>query len=212
MTIDFEVCGARYCFSSALSTGSSGVSIDLLKLRGGIQIRWASSDLSVLETHPLTSGLILNTQMPKLEVIAPLTSEYRLSVGLAFIPLVLTIISAICGFGLLFKKRRSEKSRGTQSSLSTKTHFKPSMLSWPCMILLLGLTMSVLALIEISCHALPTTSGPVHISNLNITKVYVSDVTVTGSGIFDLTMTSQQVACSTFGNYTISPLVTEYVS
>jgi hypothetical protein len=30
----------------------------------GYQIRWKAEDLSVLETHPLTPGLVLNTKIP----------------------------------------------------------------------------------------------------------------------------------------------------
>ncbi|KAL2138779.1 hypothetical protein VTI28DRAFT_6233 [Corynascus sepedonium] len=36
----------------------SELSIELLSMREAIQIRWASSDLAILETHPLTPGLI----------------------------------------------------------------------------------------------------------------------------------------------------------
>lgn len=77
---------STYCVSASLSSDSPFPSIYLQKVRDAIQIRWQSSDLSVLETHPLTLGLTLNPPAPTLPPLAQLEPAYKIAIGLAFLP------------------------------------------------------------------------------------------------------------------------------
>jgi len=109
--VNGERCDAYDCVSTSLTATESKLSIDAFMIRRAIQIRWASTDLSVLETHPLTPGLVLNTPIPTTRPIPPLEPIYKIGLGLTFVPLMIACLCAIWGCFLFRRKRESTKPR-----------------------------------------------------------------------------------------------------
>lgn len=174
---------STYCVSASLSSDSPYPSIYLKKVRDAIQIRWQSSDLSVLETHPLTPGLTLNPPAPTLPPLAPLKSAYKIAIGLAFFPLLIAGIAAIWGGLLVHSKRRRHKAKiYTSPSNAAPEYFRPKSLTMPPLILFFGFAISAIVLLEISCHTLPSASGPIHLPKLQsrnqVTKVIRTDISL----------------------------------
>lgn len=209
-------CGARLCASTSTYSGSTGLELEVLQFRTAIQIRWASSDLSVLETHPLTPGLTLNTPRGTSGPIPPLDAAYKVSIGVAFLPLIIAIISAMWGCWLLYQKRRKRRILDGRDSSTTNApqDFRPKTLSWPFLSLLFGFAMTAFILIEISCHTLPVTAGPIQLPNIKprsqVTKVYRTDLTAVLSDLRNATNVQQSnLECSIAGNATVSTITTE---
>ncbi|KAH9219649.1 hypothetical protein DL95DRAFT_483878 [Leptodontidium sp. 2 PMI_412] len=173
---------AMFC-CPLLSSDSPFPSIYLQKVRDAIQIRWQSSDLSVLETHPLTLGLTLNPPAPTLPPLAPLEPAYKIAIGLAFLPLLIAGIAAIWGGLLVHSKRRRHKAKiYTAPSNAAPGYFRPKSLTMPPLILYFGFAISAIILLEISCHTLPSASGPIHFPKLQsrnqVTKVIRTDISL----------------------------------
>ncbi|KAH8679597.1 hypothetical protein BGZ60DRAFT_524813 [Tricladium varicosporioides] len=209
-------CGAELCASTSIYSGSTGLEIGVLQFRTAIQIRWASSDLSILETHPLTPGMTLNRPRDTSRPIPPLDPAYKVSIGVAFLPLIIAMLSAIWGCWLLYEKRRKRRNQksAAPSTVGNPQDFRPKTLSWPFLTLLFGFAMTVFILIEISCHTLPVTAGPIQLPNIKprsqVTKVHRTNLAIVSSDQINATSSQQpSLECSIAGNSTVSTIITK---
>jgi len=218
-TIPGDGCGVRYCASATFTTDSWGTTLlDLIKVRDPIQIRWVSSDLSLLETHPLTPGMIPTERLlhPKYPanytgILPPLEKEYKTAIGVAFVPLALALLAA---FVLLWWRRKKRQYVGvptTHGGMPAQKHFKPKILSWPPLLVLIGVSLTAIVLLEVSCHQLPRSEGPIQVPSIQLTKVYVRDITIERRQTEDIFSIIGEMDCSVSGSFTVSPVLTEYV-
>jgi hypothetical protein len=211
-----EGCGASAgaCVSTVIRSVSTGFTIDLVMSRRAIQIRWASSDLSILQTHPLTPGLTLVpglTQASNFPVVTHPTlptigSRHHLALGLAFIPLLLAIFGVATASLILWSKQQ-------HSTGAIGGTFRPAILSKRVMVVLIGLMVSAIVLLEISGHVLPQKRELLKApksSSLEMTEVHISEITTKRQA--SNSSSPYEVSCEIEGNYTISLATTEYVN
>src|SRR5437899_1080067 len=97
------------CVSATITSASAGPSIQLIIVREPIQIRWAASDLSVLETHPLMPGHTLKVPAVTVTAVPPPYGLYKIALGLAFLPLIVACLAAVCGGWIFHEKRRARE-------------------------------------------------------------------------------------------------------
>lgn len=92
-------------------------------------------------------------------------------------------IAAIWGGLLVHSKRRRHKAKiYTAPSNAHPEYFRPKSLTMPPLILYFGFAISAIILLEISCHTLPSASGPIHFPKLQsrnqVTKVIRTDISL----------------------------------
>ena len=111
------MCGSLSCVAATMTSQTyrtSGLSLELVEVRAPIQIRWASSDLTILETHPLTPGLFLSRPTTTINAVASPNALYKIGLGLAFSPLVVACsFAATFGALLLFWKTYLKRSKSS---------------------------------------------------------------------------------------------------
>ncbi|KAH8891640.1 hypothetical protein GQ53DRAFT_148909 [Thozetella sp. PMI_491] len=197
-------CGTK-CIAASMVTGLSGGSISLIQIRTPIQIRWASSDLSVLETHPLTPGVILNPATVTVDPISHPKGLYGAALGIALVPLILAILAVGSGWCILAWKRQ-RRARSTLENQRQQQHemFKPSILKLPWMVALMGFVVTAIALVELSCHILPPAASSVQISDLAITKVFVTNTIVRRDTANSTLPSLPSLTCGVNGSFSVS--------
>ncbi|KAL8366215.1 hypothetical protein RB595_004805 [Gaeumannomyces hyphopodioides] len=168
MTSLSVVCGTS-CVSASMISGTSGLSVHLAMVRNPIQIRWAPSDLSVLETHPLTPGLRI-APTATITTIASPTGPYKAGIGLALAPLLIACLAAVWGSILRFRKRRQNVA-GDQPTASRP--FRPRVFLLLSQSVLIAFVISAITLLEISCRTLPVKSFDLTALRSNVTKSHV---------------------------------------
>lgn len=213
-----------YCVSASLSSNSHSpfATIYNEKVRDAIEIRWQSSDLAVLVTHPLTPGLTLNPPAPTLPPIAPLEPVYKLAVGLAFLPVIVAGVAAIWGALLVHRKRRRLLKTKVYAapSNSVPESFRPKSLTVPPLMFFFGFAVSAIILLEISCHILPSTSGSIYLPKMQsrdqVTKIIRTDLTLLKSaleGISTVDNNLSNITCTDYNysepKYTVSTVIEE---
>ena len=157
-----------------------------------VQIRWVESDLKILETHPLTPGqrytpsqsLTSSVVASTLPPASPPPHENgvidSLTFGLAFLPIALALLFVFGGFIYLARSRSRRESKTEHVVVDAIPGFKPGVLRWWFLVLLLGATLSLLWLTEVACRSIPSssqptvsvTSGPPQ-SAMSVTKTHV---------------------------------------
>jgi hypothetical protein len=208
-------CGDS-CVSVAIVTGTfrtSSLSLSLIEVRDPIQIRWASSDLSVLETHPLTPGLWLN-HPTTINPIVPPRGLYTVGLGLAFLPLILACgFAAIFGPLLIYRKAHLQRKQRTQPvALSTRDYFRPRIFSWVTFLLLVAFLISAIILLELSCHILPPANSDIQLRDFAVTKTYISDTVIIRQQEANTTATLlPAMTCAVTGSFEVSEFLTQYV-
>ncbi|KAI5468114.1 hypothetical protein BGZ63DRAFT_399638 [Mariannaea sp. PMI_226] len=204
-SISGDGCGEGACISTALVRVKSSYSIKLLMSRRAVQIRWASSDLSKLQTHPLTPGMTLATHFPSsnYSVLPTLYDRDQVRISLAFIPLILAILG-VAGATMVLKLRQRSPPSAFQDQF-----FRPWILKRRIMILLIGFMLSAIVLVELSCHMLPEPNDVqyVTLSSRSLTKVVISEVTIERTQLSS--RSKYDVSCDIEGDYTVSRLTTQ---
>ncbi|KAH6999276.1 hypothetical protein EDB80DRAFT_724531 [Ilyonectria destructans] len=200
-------CGEGACVLTSIISVSTGFSIELLMSRPAIQIRWASSDLSILQTHPLTPGLALASYVPSsnYSVLPTLHTQDQLGIALAFLPVSLALVGVLAAYVIL----QSRQQTSTSTSTARNTFFRPAILTQRVIVVLISFMVTAIVLVEISYHVLPTSSdvSEAHrLSSRSLTKVYVSEVTVK---LNKRSSTSKnEVTCDVEGDYSLSYVTT----
>lgn len=197
------------CVSATITSGGSmttSLSIGLIEVRDPIEIRWASSDLSVFQTHPLTPGLWLNHPTVTVNPIPPPEGLYKAGLGLAFAPFAV-VISFAATFGTLslFWKRRAPTGWNAQTSMSAGTAFKPGIFSWVVSLLLLAFVLSAIILLELSCHILPATNSNIQLRDFEIIETHILEtIEVVHEEVNTTESTPFNMSCAVTGTYSIS--------
>lgn len=203
-------CGEGACVStSILSYEAGGFSIELLMSRPAIQIRWASSDLSILETHPLTPGLTLASYVPIPDhpVLPALQTRDQVGLALAFLPVSLTLVGVLVACIVLQSKQQASTPTVRDNC------FRPGILTRRVIAVLISFMITAIVLVEISCHVLPTSSAisksseSTTLTSRSLTKVYISEVTMKRSQ--SNSMDQFEVTCDVEGHYSLSDVTTE---
>lgn len=148
--------------------------MSLIMVRNAMQIRWAASDLSILQTHPLTPGLTLANKVPSAThpVLPTLRPQHQLRLGLCFIPIAMALLAVLVVSIIVPLRRRGVIGTGQPHS------FRPAILTRRAILILISIMVSAIILVEISCHILPTNEEVSSFSNRvprSLTKVYVSE-------------------------------------
>ncbi|KAH7078138.1 hypothetical protein BKA63DRAFT_280395 [Paraphoma chrysanthemicola] len=156
-----DVCGREACVSATITAEASSLSLDLMRVRDGVQIRWAATDMAVLETHPLTPGL----QIPRQTVtITPLPSPqglYKVGIGLAVLPALLALVAAASGAMFLSDGRRARLRHGSGAQgQPRRPDYKPASLSVGTLVLLIAVAVTSIILLELSCHIVLRDDAP----------------------------------------------------
>jgi hypothetical protein len=170
------------CVSATVITSAGNASLKVLQDRTAIQIRWASSDLSVLETHPLTPGLRLsrhtitgNTTITvntiTVTAIPAPSNFYNAGMALASLPLLFALLAASSGGLVLYLKHRSRRRNGERSKSRTPRNFKPRILSCGVIVILIGFMVSAIIWIELSCRFIPQADDASKIINSTLSKI-----------------------------------------
>lgn len=215
LTMLDPVCGSS-CVSATMTSRTSrtsGLSVELLEVRQPIQIRWASSDLAILETHPLTPGLFLNYPTATINPVVPPNALYKVGLGLAFAPLVVACSFATT-FGILslFWRSYLEKKQGAQTILSSPRRFRPKIFSWCPFLLLIAFIFSAIILLELSCHILPQADSEIKLRDFAITKTYLSDTVIVQREEANATSAIPlDLTCGVTGSFRITEIHTKYV-
>jgi len=222
-TITAARCNAHHCVTLSYDTKTFDSGTKIISLTTGIQIRWVSSDLSVLATHPLTPGLAprqlpasptpiftspaveiptVSSTLPQSTVrgIPPLSTVNKIWLGLSFLPLfVAVIVSILVGLGFLPRLAKPGRAAHACGNGAKPKFFLPAVLSFPVLAVLTGIAATAAALLGLATQVLyehhPTTS-------------YV------GSGISQSSLLRRQVPIPPVlcrGNYSTTSLVTVYV-
>lgn len=199
---------------TTITSGTYGLTIDLLEVRDPIQIRWASSDFSVLETHPLTPGLILNSLTTTVNPIVPPTGPYKAGLGLAFLPLVIVCFAATCGSLLFHWKRQYQRKRNSRPAPPSPEAFRPRIFSQAIFMSLIGFILSAVILLELSCYILPHSDSQIRIQDVAITKTIISETTIIQKRTANATssMVFLDLTCGVTGDYCVSTIPALYVS
>lgn len=158
-----SICGEGNCVSATITTTASSLSLDALRVRSALQIRWASTDLAVLETHPLTPGLRLPRQTVTINPVPSPQGFYKLGLGLAILPVLLALVAVTAGTMSLFIRRHAKlHGGGVAQEQSHRPNYKPLSFSMGTLVLLIAVAVTSIILLELSCHIIPhsDTSNP----------------------------------------------------
>lgn len=147
------ICGEEACVSATITVGISSLSLDLMRVRGGVQIRWAPTDMTVLETHPLTPGLRTPRQTVTIKPLPSPRGLYKIGIGLAMLPMLLALVAVVLGAIFLRVRRHAMLRRrgGTQGQLR-RPDYKPASFSVGTLVLLIAVAVTSIILLELSCH------------------------------------------------------------
>jgi len=209
-TVDGKFCSVTDC----VSLTTNGTETQVATLETAIQIRWAESDLPILATHPLTPGLKFTSAASDsvAETGRPAASPRRyhgvpkpqmrlqIGIGLSFLPLLLSIAFAFVG-AFAFR------GRATESKLHPS--FTPLVLRWHVLTLLLGLTLTLIPLLDMAVRGLPRSAGSSQVPiDRSINKVHIEHVVMLAKPL-ETTTTESGTDCNP--NFSTSSRVTQYV-
>lgn len=229
-TIRGKECGPQYCVSTTITTWFETLSVSLLMARDPIQIRWGSTDLSTLETHPLTPGMVPTERTETMQLGTPSTAPTKtestldddtsilpelesadsMAVGLAFIPVAVALL--VVG-GLLFLRRgrghRYSSVPAASGPISIHRSYKPWILTWPPLVVLIAVAITSIVLLELSCHFLPTEQVLLQKRGIQPTKVYLQDITIKKRQSANATFQANDMECSPIGSVQVFPVITK---
>lgn len=221
LSVSANNCGPRECISTTVySTGHSGLTMEVLAVRYAIQIRWASSDLSGFETHPLTPGTIPTERLSGAGsnytgLFLPLQPKYAVAIGLSLLPILLA--GALITFGLGVRKWKEDELIEKQQQPPPVRTFKPRVLRYPTLTLIIGIGITLTVLLELSYRVLPTADNPPEaLEHIQVTKTFLSDITwLSGNHQTGSTSTSTptqlDLTCVFTGSYSVTTIKTSYV-
>jgi hypothetical protein len=184
------ICGYDSCVSATLATTSSALSLGLLRVRDGLQIRWASSDMTVLETHPLTPGLKLPRETVTIIPVASPEGLYKAGIAIAILPLLFSLVAVVLGALLLRVKQNVVQRRNDARECQPWKRFKPAIFSLAIFIPLICFVVTSIILLELSCHILPSTDTPSGFPSLSIEEFPSAKVAARQVGSNNLTSSS----------------------
>lgn len=212
-------CGIG-CVSATMTSGSyetswglsaTGPFISLIEVREPIEIRWAESDLAILETHPLT-GLWLSHPTATINPIPPPRGLYKAGLGVAFGPLVFVCsLAATFGALILCFKGYPKRKQNVKTRQPNRPDFKPKIFSWVTFLLLFGFLLSTIILLELSCHILPPLEDQIRLRDFEVTKTYVSDTVVLDDVLNATAPLPFGMTCGVEGSVSLSKITTKYV-
>jgi len=119
-------------------------------------------------------GYTLNVPAVIINPVPPPLGLYRAALGLAFLPLVVACLAAAWGAWLVYRKRMA---RMKSNSAVQPQSYKPRILSLPVLGILVGFALSMMILLELSCHILPQADNPVDLTSLAFSRLNISAVT-----------------------------------
>lgn len=160
-------CLEKACLSATVITRSNAASLSVVRWSDPIQIRWASSDLTVLETHPLTPGYFLPRPTVTIAAIPAPNTLYTAGLAVGVLPLLLTLLVASIGGFLLYMRRKIQRN----GQMSKPATFKPKVLSGGIILMLIGFMISVIIWIELSCRILPRSDDASQFINSTLSEI-----------------------------------------
>lgn len=124
-----------------------------MRVRDGVQIRWAPTDMAVLETHPLTPGLRIPRQTVTIKPLPSPRGRYKVGMGLAVLPVLLVLVAVASGAMSLSVRRHARLRRlsGAQGQ-PRQPDYKPASFSVGTIVLLIAVAVTSIILLELSCH------------------------------------------------------------
>ncbi|KAH7384498.1 hypothetical protein BKA66DRAFT_79747 [Pyrenochaeta sp. MPI-SDFR-AT-0127] len=147
-----DICGREACVSATITAEASSLSLDLLRVRDGVQIRWAPTDMAVLETHPLTPGLRIPRQTVTMKPLPSPRGLYKVGIGLAVLPVLLAAVAVALGAMSLGVRRHAR--------LRRRPDYKPASFSVGTLVLLIAVAVASIILLELSCHIVLRDDAP----------------------------------------------------
>ncbi|PVI01878.1 hypothetical protein DM02DRAFT_703773, partial [Periconia macrospinosa] len=156
-----DICGIETCVSATITAKTSSLSLDLMRVRDGVQIRWAATDMAVLETHPLTPGLRIPRQTMTITPLPSPKGLYKVGIGLAMLPVLLALVAVSSGAIFLRGGRHIKlRRRGGAQRQSYQPDYKPASFSVGTLVLLIAITVTSIILLELSCHIVLRDDAP----------------------------------------------------
>lgn len=205
-------CGPRYYVSTTITTSSKMLIVSLLLVREPIQIRWGITDLLVLETHPLSPGMVPNTTFipDDTGVLPELEPHDSIAFSLAFIPVIISLL-VITGLLCLHWRRgyRYSNVRMASGAIPIQRSYKRWILTWSPLVILCSIIITSIILLDISCHYLPTEATLLDKGGILPTKVYVRDCTIQKHELANVTVQGGTMECSLTSSIWFSPVITE---
>lgn len=132
-----------------------------MRFRDGVQIRWAATDMAVLETHPLTPGLRIPRQTVTIKPLPSPQGLYKVGIGLAVLPVLLALVAVASGAMFLHHRRHTRLHRGGGAQgQPRRPDYKPASFSVGTLVLLIAVAVTSIILLELSCHIVLRDDAP----------------------------------------------------
>ena len=142
-------------------------------------------------------------------ILPEFESTASVALRLAFIPVALALLVVGC---LLFLRRRSYTYSGVPTAsgpISIQRSYKPWILNWPPLVVLIAISITNIVLLEISCRYLPTEQVLLQKRGIQPTKVYIRDVTIQQRRSAISGFQANYMECSLTGSVQFLRVITE---